>query len=240
MKRAIIFDFGQTLANSADGFRMAEKEAEIDIFSRIGVVSWTDFMSIYRKIRKEFQAKSDFSRKSMWKQIILHFGVQAEDDFLVDCEGRYWDTVEAQTALFPEVLGVIEQLSRKYMLSVITNTQGQEQAGRHRFAGFPELSSYLQAVIVAGESGIPPKPDPAPFHICLEKLGLAAAEAVFVGDDLRIDILGAQSVGIDPIWLKHYSVERSWPEVEAPCPVITSLDQLLFLDRVLSGSSDTV
>ena len=73
---------------------------------------------------------------------------------------------------------------------------------------------------------MPPKPNQIPFLLCLDKLGILPAEAVFVGDDLKIDIRGAQGVGIQSIWLKHYLVQRNWPQEEISVPVINNLEQL--------------
>jgi putative hydrolase of the HAD superfamily len=95
------------------------------------------------------------------------------------------------------------------------------------------LEKLFHIVIVAGESGVPPKPDPVPFRLCLDNLGIAASESVFIGDDWRIDICGARDVGMQPIWLQHHSVRRSWPLKETSVPVITSLDPLLDLSTLL-------
>jgi len=86
---------------------------------------------------------------------------------------------------------------------------------------------------VAGESGVPPKPDPVPFLLCLERLGIHHSEALYVGDDWRIDICGARDVGVRPIWIQHQSVHRSWPAVETSVPIITTLDPLLSLKSIL-------
>ena len=56
-----------------------------------------------------------------------------------------------------------------------------------------------------------------------------------MGDDWRIDICGAGDAGLHPIWLKHHSVKRNWPDVQTSVPVITSLEQLLdnkFIDPI--------
>jgi putative hydrolase of the HAD superfamily len=118
-------------------------------------------------------------------------------------------------------------------MALITNTQGQKITGTHRISLFPELEKFFRVIIVAGEGEIPPKPDPEPFRLCLEKLNIAAGQAVYVGDDYRIDICGARDSGLHPVWLKHYSVRRNWPEVQTSVPVITSLKQLLDLDNLL-------
>lgn len=235
MKRAMIFDFGQTLANSADGFRMAEKDAEMAIFASLNAGSWEDFVGIYRDVRKEFHGRSDFSRRLMWAEVFRRHGVEPKEGALEDLESRYWQTVEDQTLLFPEAVSTIRKLSRRYSLGMVTNTQGQPGGGKHRLSRFPALERHFDSIVVAGEGGIPAKPDPAPFRVSLKELGVSAQEAIFVGDDVRIDIQGANAVGIDPVWIKHYSVSRSWPEVVVQCPVITSLDQLIVLEGIFSA-----
>jgi len=115
---------------------------------------------------------------------------------------------------------------------LITNTQGQKTTGTHRISLFPELEKFFHVIIVAGENEIPPKPDAEPFRLCLKKLNIEADQAVYVGDDYRIDICGALDAGLHPVWLKHSSVQRNWPEVQASVPVISSLKQLLDLDDI--------
>ncbi len=229
MKKAILFDFGQTLADSADGFRYAEKEAQLELFSYLGAASRDKFLSTYRSIRKSFHDRSVFSRKAMWKIVCHEHGVSPDHLFLEQTESRYWETVEEKTSLFPETMQVIEQLSKRFRLGLVTNTQGK-LSGAHRIARFPFLEHTFEKIIVAGESGIPPKPHSAPFHLCLEALAISPLEAIYVGDDPRIDVLGAKSAGIDPIWIKHRSIVRSWPDIEVHCPIIFSLDELPGLD----------
>jgi len=229
--KAVLFDFGQTLANSANGFRAAEKEAQIKIYSNLSLTSWETFLSSYRKIREECHEKSILSRKTIWQAVYLHFNRKPDLGCIEKWEDGYWDTVKAHTTPFPETLPVLQDLALEYQLALITNTQGQRASDNHRISLFPELERFFKVIIVAGEAGVPPKPDAAPFRLCLERLGVGPAEAVFVGDDWRIDICGASDAGIRPIWIKHHSVRRSWPEVETTAPVITSLNQLRGLIR---------
>lgn len=233
MIRAILFDFGQTLVDSANGFRAAEKEAQTKIFSNLSLTLWDEFLSNYRRIRKEFHAKSIFSRKSIWNEVYFYYCLEPDLKRLEIWENEYWERVKAETVPFPETVQVLEKLNTEYRLGLITNTQGQKASEKHRISLFPELERFFEVVIVAGESGLPPKPDPAPFHLCLDSLGTTPGEAVYIGDDWRIDICGAKDIGLQPIWIKHHSVRRSWPDIKTSVPVITSLDQLLDLDRVL-------
>jgi HAD superfamily hydrolase (TIGR01549 family) len=234
MIKAIIFDFGQTLANSADGFRAAEKEAQAKLFSNFGLTIQEDFMTNYRRLRKALHEQSNFSRKFLFHEVYYYYCLAPDEKMLELWETEYWETVKAHTSLFPEALEVLKFLNERYQVALITNTQGQKADGTHRISLYPELENYFKEIIVAGEGGIPPKPDPEPFRICLAKLKVAPEEAVYVGDDYRIDVCGAGDAGLHPIWLKHRRVRRNWPEVQTSVPVITSLEQLLDLYSLLA------
>jgi HAD superfamily hydrolase (TIGR01549 family) len=231
--KAILFDFGQTLVDAANGFRTAEKVAQKKLFANLSLTLQEDFLATYRRIRQEFHNQSNFSRKSLWQEV-YHFYCQAPDVQLLETwETEYWEKVKAHTSIFPETLSVLKRLSSEYQLGLITNTQGQQRFGNHRFSQFPELETYFQVIIVAGENGIPPKPDAQPFKLCLQKLKIDPSEAVYIGDDYRIDICGATDAGLHAVWLQHHSLKRSWPEVASSVPIITHLDQLLDIERMV-------
>jgi len=230
MIKAVLFDFGQTLVDSAEGFRTAEKEAQIRIYKDLGVDSWPGFLSNYRRLRQDFHQKSNFSRKALWQAVYSHYKRKPAPEFLVEAERNYWEMVKSKTRVFPETEAVLKKLVSEYRLAMITNTQGQHNSEKHRHTQFPELEYFFEVIIIAGEFGVPAKPNREPFLICLEELGIDPAEAIYVGDDWRIDICGAKEVGIQPVWLQHRSVSRKWPLVETSVPVITSLEQLLDLE----------
>ena len=223
MIKAILFDFGQTLVDSSKGFRVAEKQAETRIFQDLGLESWSDFLTDYRLLRKNFHSKSNFSRKALWHAVYQHYDREPNATLISGEEDDYWETINSKTSLFPETKTVLEQLAPAYRLALITNTQGQASSGGHRIRLFPDLESLFEVVIVAGENDISPKPDPMPFLVCLEKLGIDPIAAIYVGDDWRIDVCGAQAVGIQPVWLKHHSISRNWPLIETTVPTIKSV-----------------
>jgi putative hydrolase of the HAD superfamily len=235
MIKAILFDFGQTLVDSADGFRTAEKEAQQKLHAALSRVPWGDFLERYRGIRKAFHDRSEFSRVAIWQAVFDALGQEGEGPALERWEEEYWATVNRRTVLFPEATEVLGKLAVDYRLALVTNTQGQVKSEIHRLSEFPVLERSFEAIVVAGARGIAPKPDPQPFRLCLARLDLSAAEAVFVGDDYRIDVCGAIDVGMRSIWLKHRSVERSWPSASTAVPVIHGLNELLDLDRALAS-----
>lgn len=240
MIKAIIFDFGQTLVDSADGFRSAERIAKeqifLSLFPHAKDDQWQSFLTEYRQIRKGFHVKSIFSRLAIWQAVYDRFNARADSKKLVQMETEYWELVKSRTTPFPETIPVLERLAKQFQLGIITNTQGQNANGTHRIALFPGIEKFFEAIIIAGESGLPPKPDPHPFLLCLEQMKLKPNQAIYVGDDFQNDVCGASHAGLHPIWIKHSLVKRSWPDSEnhTQFQVITNLNQLfeIGIDRL--------
>ncbi|MFQ5994895.1 MAG: HAD family hydrolase [Acidiferrobacterales bacterium] len=233
MTEAILFDFGQTLVDSAEGFRTAERDAQRKLFAQLSDLAWDEFIDLYRRKRKALHDQSQISRVDLWRIVCEGFDRTPDMESLVRWEREYWQTVNQQTVPFPEAVQVLDRLRGEYRLALISNTQGQVEGEGHRLKEFPELMRFFEVIIVSGENGINAKPDPQPFRLCLEKLVIKAQDAVYVGDDYRIDVCGASGVGIQPVWLKHHTVKRNWPAVDDTVPVIMSLDPLLSLATIL-------
>jgi HAD superfamily hydrolase (TIGR01549 family) len=236
MIRAIVFDFGQTLVDSADGFRMAEKEAQRKACVALGLMEGEAFLTVYRGIRSCFYARSDFSRKRILEAVFRHYGQEPDTALLEQWEAGYWERIKAMTRVFPEAESVLTTLRHRYRLALITNAQGQTEQGKHRLGNYPELKRFFEVILVAGEGDIPPKPDPLPFRLCLDQLGIVPDEAVYVGDDWRIDVCGSEAVGMHPVWLRHRSLQRNWPQVETVAPVIDGLERLLDVEHLIPGA----
>jgi len=82
---------------------------------------------------------------------------------------------------------------------------------------------WFDPIISSASVGIR-KPDPAIFRMVLDKWGIAAREAVMVGDDPEADILGARLTG-----MRSILVRRSNDPVDAqivPDAEVTRLSQL--------------
>ncbi len=229
MVRAVVFDFGQTLVDSAGGFRIAEKQLQACLLAELSGTDPEAFLEHYRQRRSEFQRQSDFSRKALCLAVLEHYGRESDPVAIEGWETDYWETVRGNTREFPEARGVLRKLKTSFSLGLVTNTQGQGRAGTHRLRDFPELIECFNAVVVAGEAGVPEKPDPRPFRMCLDQLGCSPREAVYVGDDWRIDLCGAREAGMNAVWLRHRSTRRNWPAVDNEFPIIGSLDELVQL-----------
>jgi putative hydrolase of the HAD superfamily len=119
----------------------------------------------------------------------------------------------------PEALRLLRESG--IAVGVISNSDGSAA----RLLGEVGLAPLLSCVIDSAVVGVE-KPDPRIFRMGLERLGVCAHEAVYVGDLYTVDVLGARRAGItgilvDPLWLE-----------EADCPrvrTVAGLPDLLSL-----------
>jgi putative hydrolase of the HAD superfamily len=77
------------------------------------------------------------------------------------------------------------------------------------------LDRYVDFVLPSGAIGVA-KPNPAFFGVALERAGVAADEAIMVGDSYRADVRGAWASGMDAAWLDRTDGISITPDDEPP------------------------
>ena len=121
--------------------------------------------------------------------------------------------------LFDDVLPTLYTLKERGLtLGLLTNFDRDMQPICHELG----LDPYIDFVITSADVGVD-KPEAPIFFTALERAGVSASEAVHVGDQYKLDVLGARAVGINPILLDRYDF---FPEV-TDCPRISSLNNLI-------------
>jgi HAD superfamily hydrolase (TIGR01509 family) len=97
----------------------------------------------------------------------------------------------------PGTAEALEQLRRGgYRLAVVSNSDGRAEEGLEA-AG---LRGYFECVIDSQLVGFE-KPDPRIFAAALDRLRLAPAEALYVGDIYEVDVIGARGAGLEVVLL---------------------------------------
>jgi putative hydrolase of the HAD superfamily len=76
-----------------------------------------------------------------------------------------------------------------------------------------EQAGFLGPVLVSSEIG-EQKPAPQAFESLLRTLGTDAQQTWYVGDDPRIDVAGAQALGISAVWIDWEG--REYPAGQRP------------------------
>ena len=99
--------------------------------------------------------------------------------------------------LYPGALELLEELSQRVSLGLITNGLSEVQRPRIDRLG---IEHYLDAIVVSAEVGVT-KPGSAIFDIAFERLGHPPKdEVLMVGDSLSSDIKGGANYGVDTCW----------------------------------------
>lgn len=118
---------------------------------------------------------------------------------------------------------VLESLSQKYPMVLVSNFYGNVETVLEDFG----IRKYFGAIIESAVLGIR-KPDPRIFEHGVKALGVLPEQTLVIGDSYKKDIVPAESIGCQVLWLKG----KGWtPEEDAQLHVniISSLDQLLSL-----------
>jgi len=151
--------------------------------------------------------------------VLSEAGVNASRELLLRIVQRMQQLYEGVTfVLFDDVLSTLETLKeRQLILGLITNAT-KDMSSAYQKLG---LTPYLDFVVNSQEVGAN-KPEPPIFLSALEKAGVEASEAVHVGDQYALDVLGARGVGITPVLIDRYDIA---PEVD-DCPRIRTLPEL--------------
>ncbi|MGH7414667.1 MAG: HAD family hydrolase [Candidatus Rokuibacteriota bacterium] len=91
---------------------------------------------------------------------------------------------------------VLARLRARYRLGLVSNFYGNLETVCHNAAIQPLFGVIVDSV----QAGLS-KPDPRIFRRALEGLGVATADATFVGDSAARDMAGARALGMRHIWL---------------------------------------
>lgn len=102
---------------------------------------------------------------------------------------------------YSEIIPLLEKLSQRYVLCVVTN--GLKEAQRARLEKL-NMTRLFETITVSDEIGIA-KPDPRIFYTTIESLQsrFKKSEILMVGDSLQSDILGGNRAGLDTCWISH-------------------------------------
>jgi len=155
-----------------------------------------------------------------YEEIILtEAGVKVDQGLLLKIMKKVQQLYKGITfVLFDDGLSTMKTLKeRRFILGLLTNLD-KDMNPVCRELG---LEPYLDFVVTSGEVGVD-KPEPPIFLAALQRAGVNASEAVHVGDQYKLDVIGARGVGINPILVDRYDI---YPEV-SDCPRIHSLTEL--------------
>lgn len=153
------------------------------------------------------------------KIILSEAGVKADQELLAKVANKVEQLFKGITfTLFDDVLSTLETLKeQRFTLGLLTNLAQDMSPLCHKLG----LESYLDFVVTSQQVGAD-KPEPPIFLAALDRAKVEASQAVHVGDQYKLDVVGARRVGINPILIDRYDL---YPEV-SDCSRIRDLTEL--------------
>jgi putative hydrolase of the HAD superfamily len=88
------------------------------------------------------------------------------------------------------------------------------------------IRGLFEVIMFSSEVGII-KPSPRIFQMALESLAVEVSKAVYIGDSLRRDVAGAQSMGMATVWIQPDQIDQENLAIRPDCIVNDLRDVLL-------------
>ena len=129
--------------------------------------------------------------------------------------------------ILPDTRNILLELKQQYRLAVISNSDG----GIQEAISAAGIADCFECIIDSAHVGVE-KPDPAIFRAALNAMQVQASESVYIGDVYAIDVLGARSIGMQPVLIDPFGVCD-----HKDCAHISSLSELQDLLRLLDIST---
>jgi len=182
--------------------------------------SWFALRETFRKFNldegrfEEFFASYNHHNERLWelyrknaitKQALSHsrFDLALQEMGITGIDGMefndaYLEGLPLQTRLCEGAPKVLEILSAKYQMHIITNGFVEVQ---YKKMALSRLSPFFRGIFVSEEIKSP-KPSPEIFRHALKSSNARKKESLMIGDSWEVDIMGAMKVGIDQV---HYA-----------------------------------
>ncbi len=243
--QVVLFDLGGTLLhydqppdNSFDAINARALRAFLEVAAQGGTRVPDPDLAIraVRRMASAMEAKAKRTRYASSADTILNeglaaVGVRVPDKVWPAALDAYYATISAAVSpVAGDAAGVLAQLTAQGRnLGVVSNTFWAPEMHDADLARFG-LLEYLPVRIYSCAVGFT-KPDPRIFRAALDRLDVAPAEAVFVGDKLDVDVAGPQKIGIRSVLVATPFRRESDPDIK-PDAEIARLDELI---AVLDG-----
>jgi putative hydrolase of the HAD superfamily len=196
----------------------------------VGISSWEGMWAEFTGAAPELKALRDWApayRTESWRAALISHGI--DDPELAAALAESFPRLRRKKhILFPDTVRVLEQLSPKYSLGLLSNGAPDLQRRKLEGAG---LAGYFDQVLIAGETGIG-KPDPRAFVMLMGRLGSSADSTIMVGDRLTTDVKGAQDAGLRAVWINRSG--RVPENGIVPDWEISTLDELISITKTLT------
>lgn len=213
MIKAVIFDLDDTLYAYEPLDREAGKRVQDFTCQSLGI-SEDQYQEAYQLGRTETKKQlgnvgASHNRLLYFQKTLEYLKVKPMPLSLQMYE-TYWGTFLEKMQLYPGVRELMDKLHEKgIIIAICTDLTAHIQHRKIQALGLSGDVSYLITSEEAGKE----KPAPEIFALCLNKLGFAAEEICYIGDNYRKDIEGARACGMKTVWLHPQQAKEQYAEL---------------------------
>jgi putative hydrolase of the HAD superfamily len=192
--RALLLDLGEVLVGS-------QPPGLIQRMAELAGVPVPALTRAYWAHRNEYDLRGD--ARAYWDAVLRDVGSPLEAQARVAARPAL-EALDAEswTQYRDEVWEIAEGFRATGGRTALVSNCGPEVMNRVRAQR--EVGRFFDAMVVSSEVGVL-KPDPAIYHLALQRLGVAAADALFV-DDRPNNVAGAEAAGLHGF---HFTGEES-------------------------------
>ena len=227
MIKAVFFDLYNTLVSYAP----PREELEARVLKDLGIDVSPEAFRRPLVIADEFiyreHARSPISKRSKEETMVLYAqyqgivlkeaGIDASQELVASILGK-WQQVKFKMVLFDDVMPALTHLRGLGLILGLISNVDRDITPLCQELG---LSAWLQVVVTSQELGFN-KPQPEIFQEALKQAGVKPSEAIYVGDQHQIDVVGANEAGMRGILLDR----NGFFENIVDCPRIRSLTEV--------------
>lgn len=209
MIKAVFFDLDGTLCDSDTAWSIAERDMFQLFRKQYPNISEETLVEAWRNVHQELFQQLDVGEISMADVRDSRFQSLFEelnlpiDAFMEELSDFFCSRYITSLRLYDDVT-VLDELGA-YHVGIITNGAHDEhtdsQLSKVRHLG---LSERIQSLTISGEIGVR-KPKIAIFKVACERAGVSPTEALFVGDTVENDIVGANRAGMTSVFIDRES-----------------------------------
>lgn len=204
--KAVFFDAGETLLaphpshHEIFALVLAERGHEVDpeTVQEVFADMAPTFTGVMDRMQVKFWSVSREASLEFWGAI---YGEALERLNVPDPDKAIFDSLYERFTrydsyrLFPECVATLRAVRDAGMVvGLISNFEEWLEGMLIEM----EIAHLFDCMVISGKEGVE-KPDPEIFRIALERTGIAAGDALYVGDHIENDFVAARAVGMEAV-----------------------------------------
>ena len=227
MIKAVLFDFYNTLASyyppREDVYINACRELGINLETKALYSSLATADIFYRNenSRSPIDKKSAEEQINFYVEYITRIIGGAGEEISRDAALKILAKIKEykwEFKIYDDTLPTLKTLEKRGLIQGLISNVAQDMESTYTKLG---LQPYLNFKVTSAEVGYD-KPRPEIFLAALKKAAVKPKEAIYVGDQYQIDIVGARGVGIEALLIDRNDY---FPDI-TDCPRLHSLTEV--------------